>query len=652
MVRALDEARSSGARVRLPVIDPPRPKRAYRRRGAPAPSTSFVVWRGPSRFDGRPIVAVVTNVTRSGSPSASKNEKTGPMAQLHVLVADEAPNLAQRSGHDASVCGSCPLRNVNAKASGGTYCYVNVAFSETTTWRANGHLQVDLEGCLASVRELGLRVRVGAYGDPAALPEDVVRAVVGASSGATSYTHDWRSERSGWLKPYAMASVEREEDAEEAAAAGWRTFRIVRGGSAAQSPALRRDEVLCPNVTHGTLCDDCLLCDGKRDGSDGRRSVVILEHGRSPGRRRVCPTCGEEGHFAKTCPERPRRVGEDRAAKALVLEGRPLVPNPADYQEMGREEEARLIAAFKAGDDVAGGKLLAANDRLIFHFTKKFRRRAYRGLDYDDVLQVAREKFLYGVKEKFDPAMGYRLSTYVQWWIRSAATREVRNMDGDVRVPIHAREALLREERTLSAEGRATERAEDGGVDGGEASKRKSRRDSPVELARVFAKMLSMDAPVYGPDGREMSLVETVASKGASALDELLREEDREEAREDVAALLACLSPREKVVFLARHVEDEDGETKTLAEIGDGLGLSKERVRQIERRAVARMRAVAEGEPTFEPRKECGGKNRCTVCGEVDHNKQRCPRRHAPETYCACGKRAIYGSGLCRAHLT
>lgn len=235
--------------------------------------SSFLVYRGPSALNGVEILAIVTGATGAQKVvKASQNSKTGPMAQLYILVASEAPHMAQKSGADAAVCGDCPMRHGTAK---GLLCYVETRKGARSTWEAHADSPVRLEDCLKTLRKSKAALRLGAYGDPAALPPAIIQALAEAAEMTTGYTHAWRRPEASWLRPFAMASVERAEDAEAAQAAGWRTFRIVEGMKA----PLLADEVLCPTVTHGTRCVDCGLCDGAQP-ADTRKNVAIPAHGR------------------------------------------------------------------------------------------------------------------------------------------------------------------------------------------------------------------------------------------------------------------------------------------------------------------------------------------------------------------------------------
>jgi hypothetical protein len=232
------------------------------------PAGGMVLWEGPSRLDGSPIVALATFRTN--------NRKTGPMIQTWILPAEEDPLAAVRSGADAAVCGGCPLRGVGGK---GRACYVNVLkggpWSVWRSWRAGQYPG-------ASDRLLGLYVagrpvRLGAYGDPVAVPLGIWTTLLGWAGGHTGYTHQWSRMDSQDYASILMASVETPEQRREAAALGWRTYRIM---GEAERPA--RGETWCPASAeqgHRISCSECLLCDGAARSGGHQRSVAIRAHG-------------------------------------------------------------------------------------------------------------------------------------------------------------------------------------------------------------------------------------------------------------------------------------------------------------------------------------------------------------------------------------
>ena len=239
----------------------------------------YVVYDGPSRIDGSPIVVIVT-----GLQATSQNDKTGAMAQSWIIRSDVHPVEARRIDADSSVCGDCPLA-LSARHEGmrGPRCYVNVGFGPSSVYRAFVR-GVYPAASAAAVRRIAadrsLAIRIGSYGDPRAAPNSVWQALgVGAHTG---YTHGWQS-RPG-LRSLVMASADTLAQAHEAWSLGWRTFRVISDVSELQS-----NEILCPASAEAdkrTHCADCLLCDGSRQ-NDKRKSIAIVDHGPTAKRERV-----------------------------------------------------------------------------------------------------------------------------------------------------------------------------------------------------------------------------------------------------------------------------------------------------------------------------------------------------------------------------
>jgi hypothetical protein len=234
--------------------------------------TGATLWRGPSELDGAPIVVVATGLSKRGS----RNAKTGAgMVQLYILRADMAPLDALRAGADASICGDCMHRGTAADgAVKGRTCYVNlahgprVAYLMATTAR---YTHVDMETGAELLR--GRTVRLGAYGDPAAVPFAVWQALLVYAAAWTGYTHQWR--RVPELAAYCMASVDTPSERAQARLLGFRTFRV---RTAAQSVEPR--EVVCPASAEAgkrATCDACRACGGNL--ARARADIVIQAHG-------------------------------------------------------------------------------------------------------------------------------------------------------------------------------------------------------------------------------------------------------------------------------------------------------------------------------------------------------------------------------------
>lgn len=234
--------------------------------------STFVVYKGPSTFTGRPIIAILT-----GADGSSKNEKTGPMGQLWILSLDEDPAEAQRSGRDEDFCGDCGMRPIIWRDNGriDTRCYVQMRRGPMHVWYKHRDKPVDVHGaCLALARN-NVPVRLGALGDPAAIPAAsfVIQRLALSTGRWTGYTHQWRKPEAQWLRPFCMASVESAWEQAAARLAGWRTFRVVPSGG--NETAMRKVEIVCPYETRKLQCYDCGLC----DGSFGKaKSIAIHAH--------------------------------------------------------------------------------------------------------------------------------------------------------------------------------------------------------------------------------------------------------------------------------------------------------------------------------------------------------------------------------------
>lgn len=219
----------------------------------------MVIYEGPSVLNNAPIVAIITGLT-----SPSNNVKTGPMAQLWILDATEEPHKAVKSGADESVCGDCPAR--------GKWCYVTTfqgPLSIYRTWKRGGYSPLEP----SALR--GIALRLGAYGDPAALPLSVIEEITKNVDRYTGYTHAWRYCDKGFQR-FCMASVDSVEESVVAQRDGWRTFRVT-----VPDESKRKGESVCPaSIEAGKIitCFDCGACDGHRRPTV-KSNIVIEAHG-------------------------------------------------------------------------------------------------------------------------------------------------------------------------------------------------------------------------------------------------------------------------------------------------------------------------------------------------------------------------------------
>lgn len=223
-----------------------------------------IIYEGPSQLDGQPIVAILTGVS-----TKSENPKTGPMAQTWILRSDMHPIDALKEGEDSSICGTCPLR---AGA-----CYVTVGLGPATVYRS--FLKGRYPVTTPALASLGLAsakraVRLGAYGDPTAVPYEIWSDLLAFGASHTGYTHQWRTcDRR--FKRILMASCDTLEERWEARVMGWRTFRV----KTPDQPVEHR-EMVCPASAEGghkLQCWQCLQCNGGLIITP--RDVVINAHG-------------------------------------------------------------------------------------------------------------------------------------------------------------------------------------------------------------------------------------------------------------------------------------------------------------------------------------------------------------------------------------
>jgi hypothetical protein len=220
----------------------------------------YILFEGKSNIDGQDIVGILTLKTA--------NKKTGQMAQLWIMRSDINPVEASKQGLDGSVCGQCKLRQ-----SLGGACYVNLGQAPNAVFKAykNGNysfLSMDDYEALE-----GLKIRFGAYGDPYALPINILAMLKAYAKNNTSYTHQWRK-GDDILKSVSMASVDNIAEQVEATNSGWRTFRVATVTD--NKVDLMDNEIICPNVTKGISCADCGLCSG---ASKEAKNIVVPVHG-------------------------------------------------------------------------------------------------------------------------------------------------------------------------------------------------------------------------------------------------------------------------------------------------------------------------------------------------------------------------------------
>jgi RNA polymerase primary sigma factor len=263
-----------------------------------------------------------------------------------------------------------------------------------------------------------------------------------------------------------------------------------------------------------------------------------------------------------------------------------LIPGYFSKIDTGRllshREEIDLSRRASAGDKKARQRLIEKNLRLVVSVAKKYR--GYYGLPFEDLIQEGNIGLMRAA-EKFDPDKGFRFSTYATWWIRQAVQRAVADKGRTIRVPVHMGDKMRKMARTYN-----------------ELSAKLERGPTEEEVAEELGWTVEQIRDVKSAIPDATSLHQPLSSEeGSSELGDLIEDERasdtpdtvmREMETDQLKEAIERLPERHRYVLVRRYGLD-DREPATLAEVGDELDISRERVRQLQREA---ERMLARGE--------------------------------------------------------
>jgi RNA polymerase primary sigma factor len=314
----------------------------------------------------------------------------------------------------------------------------------------------------------------------------------------------------------------------------------------------------------------------------------------------------DDAAYGEITPLRPRsllaRLNERRAERNDEVNIVTLLPAGMPYDSdslrsylreiseqplLNHEQEIALAQRIEQGDHDALQEMVRHNLRLVVSVAKRY---VGRGLTLLDLVQEGNIGLMRAA-QKYDWQTGFRFSTYATWWIRQAITRAISDQGRTIRLPVHMGEAVSRLHRTVQTLSQKLGRRPT-------IEEIAKEADLPPERVEIMLRMsqqtLSLDVPIGNDE--DATLGDVIANK--VEVDNPEQEVSAGLLREEVAAALEELAPRERLVVDLRF-----GLTKprqyTLAEVGSQLGISRERVRQIERTALRKLRTGENGKKLF-----------------------------------------------------
>jgi len=250
--------------------------------------------------------------------------------------------------------------------------------------------------------------------------------------------------------------------------------------------------------------------------------------------------------------------------------------------QVTEKEMAELFPKIKKGNGKAKKRMIEGNLRLVISIAKRY---SCYGLDFLDLIEEGNVGLIKAI-EKYDPKMGYNFSTYAFWWIRQYIQRAILNQTKTIHIPLYAYETI---KKLLNVSERMHEELERQPTTAELAKKlrlsiKKTRKF--LQEIRVFERVGSLDSPLG--DKFDIFLKDLVRDEEKESPDYVV---DLIKSHEELAQILKKLSPQELKVIKLRYGM-VDGKGYNLREVGEKMDLSRERIRQIEKRAIERLKKI------------------------------------------------------------